>query len=63
MNLGNLFHQFYYTKKDERFRGILILKKINECVEYLHFKIHDLQNILKIVELICLMLSLDIKDA
>lgn len=62
MNLGNSFHQLLLHQINSRFRDILDLKKINECREYFHFKTHNLQKILKMVKLICFMLSLDIKD-
>ena len=42
---------------------ILNLKNLNENIEHIHFKIHGLKEILKMVEKNCFMASLVIKDA
>ena len=42
---------------------ILNLKNLNENIEHIHFKIHGLKEILKMVEKNCFMASLDIKVA
>ena len=41
--------------------GILIDFK-SENIEHIHFKMHDLKEIVKMVEKNCFMVSLDIKD-
>ena len=54
---------FVTPKRDGGYRLILNLKKLNENLEYIHFKMHGLQEILRLVERNCFMASLDIKDA
>ena len=51
---------FVTTKNDGGYRLILNLKNLNENI---HFKMHSLKEILKMVETNCFMTSLDIKDA
>ena len=41
---------------------ILNLKNLNENIKHIHFKIHGLKEIVKMVEKNCFMASLDIKD-
>lgn len=54
---------FVTPKRDGGYRLILNLKKLNENMEYIHFKMHGLTEILRMVERNCFMASLDIKDA
>ena len=54
---------FLRPKKDGTYRLILNLKKFNENVEYHHFKMDSLTNIIRIMERGCYMASIDIKDA
>ena len=42
---------------------MLNLKNLNEFIEHIHFKMHGLKEILKMVAENCFMASLDIKDA
>ena len=54
---------FLVDKRDGGKRLILNLKKLNEYIEYHHFKMHGIKHILKLVTLDCYMAVLDIKDA
>ncbi len=54
---------FLRPKKDGTHRLILNLKKFNESVEYQHFKMDSLTNIIRLMEKGCHMASIDIKDA
>ena len=54
---------FVTEKPDETFRMILNLKKLNECVSYVHFKMESLQNVLQIIRSGVWMGSIDLKDA
>ena len=54
---------FVTTKNDGGYRLILNLKNLNENIELIHFKMHNLKEILKMVEKNYFMASLDIKDA
>ena len=58
MKVGNLT-----LKKDGCNRLILNLKDLNQYTEYNHFKMHSLQEILKLVTPLCKVSSLDIKNA
>ena len=51
------------TKNDGGYRLILNLKNLDENIKHIHFKMHSLKEILKMVEKNCFMASLDIKDA
>ena len=54
---------FARPKKDGNFRMILNLAKLNEHVEYCHFKMDTLETAIKLVSPNCLMASLDLRDA
>ena len=54
---------FLREKTDGSFRLILNLKKANEFIGNVHFKIETLSTILKLVRPNCYMASVDIKDA
>ena len=54
---------FLVDKKDGGKRLILNLRKLNEHVEYHHFKMHGIAHILKLVTRNCFMAVIDIKDA
>ena len=54
---------FLRPKKDGTYRLILNLKKFNESVEYHHFKMDSLTNIIRLMGEGCYMASIDIKDA
>ena len=54
---------FTVPKKDGNLRLILNLKKLNEYVEFFHFKMEDISTILKLVRKGCWMTSIDLKDA
>ena len=55
---------FLHPKKDGTHRLILNLKRFNETVEYHHFKMDSLRNIIQLMEPNCYMAaSIDIKDA
>ena len=58
-----IFLIFVTIKNDGRYRLILNLKNLNENIEHIHFKMHILKEILKMVEMNYLMASLDMKDA
>ena len=45
------------------YRLILNLKNLNENIEHVHFKMHSLKEILKMIAKNCFMASLDVKDA
>ena len=50
-------------KKDGSYRLIVNLKDSKQYIEYNNFKMHGLQEILKLVTLLCKMALLDIKNA
>ena len=54
---------FVTPKKDGSYRLILNLKDLNQYIKYNDCKMHSLQEILKFVTPLCIMASLDIKDA
>lgn len=54
---------FTRTKKDGSHRMILNLKKLNESVEYQHFKMESLQNVLNLITPNAWLASVDLKDA
>ena len=54
---------FVRPKKDGSFRMILNLKKLNEWVEYHHFKMDTFQTILKVIRPMCYMASVDLGHA
>ena len=54
---------FLTPKHDGGFRMILNLKKFNKFVEYAHFKMESLNNILDLVTPFCFMSVLDLTDA
>ena len=54
---------FTLNKKDGNIRLILNLKKLNDSVEYHHFKMDNIYTVLKLVSRDCWMSSLDLKDA
>jgi len=54
---------FLRKKPDNSYRLILNLKKMNEQVEYLHFKMESLNSVLKLIKQNCWMASIDLKDA
>lgn len=54
---------FTRKKKDGSHRMILNLKRLNEEVSYLHFKMDTLSTALKLITKNCFMASVDLKDA
>ena len=54
---------FVTPKSDGGYRLILNLKNLNEYIDIEHFKMHVLNEILKLVERNCYMAALDRKDA
>ena len=54
---------FLRPKKNNTFRMILNLKKLNTCVEYKHFKMDTLQSCTNLVTKYCFMASIDLTDA
>lgn len=50
-------------KKDGSFRMILNLKKLNKIIEYKHFKMESLQEVIESIVPGCYMASVDLKDA
>ena len=54
---------FARSKKDGKYRMILNLAKLNEHVEYHHFKMDTLETAIKLVTPNCYMASIDLKDA
>lgn len=57
-----IFPIFVTPKKDGIYKLIVNLKDLNQYIEYIHFKMHGLQEILKLVKSLCKMASLDFKD-
>ena len=54
---------FARQKKDGKHRMILNLSKLNDYVEYLHFKMDTLETAIKLVTPDCYMASIDLSDA
>ena len=61
---GDFFSSvFLRAKKDESYRMILNLKKLNKYTDSKHFKMESLQNVLHMVKSGVWMASVDLKDA
>ena len=61
---GDFFSSvFLRAKKDESYRMILNLKKLNKYIDSKHFKMESLQNVLHMVKSGVWMASVDLKDA
>lgn len=58
--ISNLFTR---PKRDGSKRMILNLKKLNEHIDYKHFKMESIQNVLDSIQPNCFMASVDLKDA
>ena len=54
---------FLTSKPDGSFRFILNLKKLNEQMPYVHFKMDNIHTVLSLVTKGCFMAKIDIKDA
>ena len=54
---------FTRKKKDGRHRMILNLSRLNDYVEYHHFKMDTLEHAVKLITPFCLMASIDLRDA
>lgn len=54
---------FIHPKKDGAYRVILNLKKLNEHVEYHHFKMDTIHTCISLMEQDCYMASIDLRDA
>ena len=54
---------FLRPKKNGKFRMILNLKSLNECVEYHHFKMETLKSAINLVTKDCFFASVDLTDA
>ena len=54
---------FTRSKKDGSKRMILNFKRLNEFVDYKHFKMEPLQNVLELIKPGIYMASIDLKDA
>ena len=54
---------FCRPKKDGSVRIILNLKKLNESMDYQHFKMETLNHALQLMTQGCYMASIDLKDA
>ena len=54
---------FTRSKKDGSKRMILNLKRLNKFVDYKHFKMESLQNVLELIRPGVYMASIDLKDA
>jgi len=54
---------FTRPKRTGGFRMILNLSKLNDYVEYHHFKMDTLESVMKLVDPDCYMASIDLKDA
>ena len=64
MNKENLFLPYFFTPKSNgSFRLILNLKKLNEHMPYVHFKMDTIHSILSLITSNCYMGKIDIKDA
>ena len=61
---GDFFSSvFLQVKKDESYRMILNLKKLNKYTDSKHFKMESLQNVLRMVKSVVWMASVDLRDA
>ena len=58
--LSNIFTR---EKKDGSLRTIINLKKLNQNMEYLHFKMEGLKDLKNILKKGDLMVKIDLKDA
>ena len=54
---------FITPKSDGDFRLILNLKNLNNFIEFQHFKMHTIKDVLQLVNKDCFMTSIDLKDA
>ena len=54
---------FLVPKEDNAFRMILNLKRLNEYIPYLHFKMDTFDKVLTLIRPNCFMCTVDIKDA
>ena len=54
---------FLTPKSDGSFRLILNLKKLNDFMPYVHFKMDTVTSVLKLITKNCFMAKVDIKDA
>ena len=64
MKKGIFSPQFLYElKKDESYRMILNLKKLNKYTDSKHFKMESLQNVLHMVKSGVWVASVDLKNA
>ena len=54
---------FLRNKKDGSYRMILNLKKLNQYTSKTHFKMDNLNTLIKLIEKDCYMASIDLKDA
>ena len=54
---------FVTPKSDGDYRVILNLKQLNQFIEYQHFKMHTIKEVLQMVYKDCYMTSIDLKDA
>ena len=54
---------FLPAKKDESYRMILNLKKLNKYIDSKHFKMESLQNVLHMIKSGVWMASVDLQDA
>ena len=54
---------FLVPKSEDSFRTILNLKRLNENMPYIHFKMETIKSILTLVTPNCFMTKVDIKDA
>ena len=60
---GEISPIFLTTKPDGTHRLILNLKKVNEHIDNMHFKMETMSTILKLIRPNCYVASVDIKDA
>ena len=54
---------FWTPKSDGSFRMILNIKKLNDHMPYIHFKVETIKSVLNLVTPNCYMKKIDIKDA
>ena len=54
---------FITYKSDGGIRLILNLKNLNKSVEFIHFKMHTIRDVLQLIRKNCFMISIDLKDA
>jgi hypothetical protein len=60
---GEFISIFLSLKKDGTFRVILNLKRLNEFVEYHHFKMDTIYTAIHLMKQGCFMASIDLQDA